>query len=180
MLEWDELGKAFADDIHGYNYKNNAIDAISAYAHEYSRTSLIEKLATLLLVNKIKPGKTHRAFCELQFDIVCTTNFEFLLEASYASISKFCQPIIDEEQLSISAKAGVSLLKLHGDLHHPKRLVATEEDYDKFLNNYPMLATFLANLLITRTALFIGYSLDDADFRQGLISVCRDGVFSFA
>ncbi|MFD1875553.1 SIR2 family NAD-dependent protein deacylase [Hymenobacter bucti] len=63
-------------------------------------------------------------------------------------------------------KSGVGLLKLHGDLHHPKRLVATEEDYDKFLNSYPMLATFLANLLITRTAFFIGYSVDDSDFRQ--------------
>jgi hypothetical protein len=167
MLEWDELGEAFASDIQGYKYKNNAIDAISAYAHEYSRTSLIEKLSKLLLINTVKPGKTHRAFCELQFDIVCTTNFEFLLEAAYAAIAKFCQPIIDEEQLSISGiKAGVSLLKLHGDLHHPKRLVATEEDYDKFLSNYPMLATFLANLLITRTAFFIGYSVDDTDFRQ--------------
>jgi hypothetical protein len=29
-----------------------------------------------------------------------------------------------------------------------------------------MLATYLANLLITRTPLFIGYSLDDTDFRQ--------------
>jgi hypothetical protein len=55
---------------------------------------------------------------------------------------------------------------LHGDLHHPKRLVATEEDYDGFLNKYPMLATYVANLLISRTPFFIGYSLDDSDFRQ--------------
>ena len=29
-----------------------------------------------------------------------------------------------------------------------------------------LLATYLANLLITRTAVLVGYSLDDPDFRQ--------------
>jgi len=166
MLDWDELGKEFANDIQDYKY-SNAIDAISAYCHEYSRTSLVEKLTKILLVNSAKPGNTHKAFCDLQFDIVCTTNFEFLLESGYSLLSKFCQPILDEDQLAISnSQEGVTLLKLHGDLNHPMRLVATEEDYDRFLNKNPMLATFLANLLITRTALFIGYSLDDTDFRQ--------------
>ncbi|MFD1875554.1 hypothetical protein [Hymenobacter bucti] len=97
MLDWDGLGSEIASLIAGYSYKGSPIDAISTYAHECSRTSLIEKLAELLLVNVAKPGKAHKSFCELQFDIVCTTNFEFLLEASYASIFKFCQPIIDEE-----------------------------------------------------------------------------------
>ena len=166
MLAWDELGVKFAEEIEDYKY-SNPIDAISAYSHEYSRTKMVEKLTSLLLINSVKPGNAHKAFCELQFDIVCTTNFEFLIEDGYKLVNKYCRPIIDEDQLSISgASENIVLLKLHGDLHHPKRLVATEEDYDSFLNKYPMLSTYLANLLISRTPLFIGYSLDDADFRQ--------------
>ncbi|GGI24745.1 SIR2 family NAD-dependent protein deacylase [Pedobacter mendelii] len=166
MLDWDELGKAIAQDIQDYKY-TNAIDAISAFCHEYSRTNLVEKLTELLLLSSVKPGKTHKAFCELQFDIVCTTNFEFLLEQGYGLIPKYCRPIIDEDQLSISNSSdGITILKLHGDLHHPNKLVVTEEDYDRFLSKNPMLATYLANLLIIRTPLFIGYSLDDTDFRQ--------------
>lgn len=166
MLDWDELGRAIAADIQDYKY-TNALDAISAYCHEYSRTNLVEKLTDLLLLGSVKPGKTHKAFCELQFDIVCTTNFEFLLEQGYSLIPKYSRPIIDEDQLSIANIGdGITILKLHGDLHHPNRLVVTEEDYDRFLSKNPMLATYLANLLITRTPLFIGYSLDDTDFRQ--------------
>jgi hypothetical protein len=166
MLDWDELGKVIASDIQDYKY-TNALDAISAYSHEYSRTNLVEKLTQLLLLSSVKPGKTHKAFCELQFDIVCTTNFEFLLEQGYSLIPKYSRPIIDEDQLSIASVGdGITILKLHGDLHHPNRLVVTEEDYDRFLSKNPMLATYLANLLITRTPLFIGYSLDDTDFRQ--------------
>jgi hypothetical protein len=45
-------------------------------------------------------------------------------------------------------------------------LIVTEGDYDAFLARYPLLATYLANLLITKTAVLVGYSLDDPDFRQ--------------
>jgi hypothetical protein len=166
ILDWNELGNEIANEINDYEYIN-ALDAISAYCHEYSRTKLVEKLTSLLLVDSIKPGKTHLAFCELQFDIVCTTNFEFLLEDGYKLASKYCRPIIEEDQLSISTNSeNVILLKLHGDLHHPNRLIATEEDYDSFLEKYPILSTYLANLLISRTPFFIGYSLDDNNFRQ--------------
>ena len=110
---------------------------------------------TLVSINEAKPGTTHRAFCALQFDIVCTTNFDFLLERQYELTPRSCTPLIDEDQLSINWHgSSIALLKLHGDLNHPKRLIITEEDYGKFLERYPVIATYLANLLITRTAVF--------------------------
>lgn len=166
MPSWDDLGKELADSIQHYEY-TGAIDALSAYEYEYSRPKLVEKLYQSLLADCSKPSATHRSFCELPFNLCVTTNFEFLLERGYESVNRYCRPIIDEDQLSVdSSGTEVKLLKLHGDLHHPNRLVVTEEDYDGFLNRYPLLSTFIANLLIVRTAFFIGYSLDDPDFRQ--------------
>ncbi len=166
MPDWEQLGKDIAALIPGYQY-NGALDAISAYSYEYSRTKLIEKLSQSLHVKDARPGDTHKAFCELPFELVCTTNFEFLLERGYNLNSKYCRPIVEEDQLAIANEShAVMLLKFHGDLHHPNRLVITEEDYDGFIDSNPMLATFLANILITKTAFFIGYSLDDSDFRQ--------------
>ena len=46
-------------------------------------------------------------------------------------------------------------------MHHPSRLIVTEADYDGFLAKYPLLATYLSNQLITKSAILIGYSLDD-------------------
>ena len=166
MLNWDELGHRIASDLQDYDY-TNALEAISAFSYEFSRTSLVDKLSSELLIDSVKPGSTHKSFCELSFDIVCTTNIEFLLEQGYALIPRPCRPIVNENQLSISNnEKEVRLLKLHGDLHHPDKLVVTEEDYDNYFNKNPMLATYMANLLITRTPLFVGYSLDDSDFRQ--------------
>jgi hypothetical protein len=166
MPLWQELGKIVGKELGDYE-PSNPIDALSAYEHEFKRPKLIEILSKLLLVDNARPGDAHKAFCQMQFDLVCTTNLDFLLEKQYELTPRLCTPLIDEDQLSVNlSDSGVGLLKLHGDLHHPTRLIATENDYDLFLNKYPLLATFVANLLITRTAVLIGYSLDDPDFRQ--------------
>jgi hypothetical protein len=166
MPLWNDLGRTLAEEMPSYPY-SGAIDAISAYSYEYSRAKLIERLSELLLVDKVLPGVVHEKFCSVPFNIVCTTNIDFLLERQYQVNSRYCRPVIDEDQLSIGLRnSDVTLLKLHGDLHHPQRLVVTEDDYDLFLTKYPLLATYIANLLIERTAVLIGYSLDDPDFRQ--------------
>lgn len=166
MPLWQELGKLVGKELGDYE-PSNPIDALSAYEYEYKRPKLIELLSKLLVVDDARPGDAHKSFCQMQFDLVCTTNFDFLLEKQYELTPRHCTPLVDEDQLSVNlSDAGVALLKLHGDLHHPTRLIATENDYDLFLNKYPLLATYIANLLITRTAVLIGYSLDDPDFRQ--------------
>jgi hypothetical protein len=168
MPLWADLGDSLAKELGDYSAVS-AIDAISAYEHEFGRPRLIERLSELLLVHEARPGDAHRAFCSIPFKLVCTTNFDFLLEQQYELLGRgrHCTPLIDEDQLSVNIQeTGVALLKLHADLHHPTRMVVSENDYDRFLDRYPLLATFLANLLITKTAVLVGYSLDDPDFRQ--------------
>lgn len=163
---WDELGRALAGELENYSYAG-PLDAISAYAHEFGRPRMIERVAEALLIEEATPGEAHRAFCSIPFDTVCTTNVDFLLERQYEATPRYCRPIIDEDHLVVNHRSNTTaLLKLHGDLHHPARLVLTEEDYDTFLDRYPLLSTYVANLLITRTAVLVGYSLDDPDFRQ--------------
>lgn len=166
MPLWADLGKSLENDIPDYS-SSGALDSVSAYQHEFGRAKLLERLSELLFVREAQPSEAHRAFCSIPFDIVCTTNFDFLLERGYAANQHYVYPVIDEEQLSVGAPSPTTLLlKLHGDLHHPSRLVATEDDYDGFLSRFPLIATYLANQLIAKTAVFIGYSLDDPDFRQ--------------
>lgn len=173
MPLWDDLGRALAADMPEYPY-SGPLDAISAYEHEYTRAKLVEKLSALLLIDRARPGDVHRAFCSISFDIVCTTNLDFLLERQYEDGPASCWPVMNEDQLSIAADGSKTvLLKLHGDLHHPDRMVLTEEDYDSFLERYPLIATYLASMFISRTPILIGYSLDDPDFRRLWNTVCH-------
>lgn len=166
MPLWPELSKELTGEL-ADSSPTSVLDGISAYEHEFGRPRLIERLSEILLISDAHPGNAHREFCTIPFDIVCTTNFDFLLERQYDLTPRYVNPVVDEEQLSISTgNAGTLLLKLHGDLRHPARLIVTEADYDGFLARFPLLATYLSNQLITKTAVFIGYSLDDPDFRQ--------------
>jgi hypothetical protein len=163
---WGELGSQLESDLKDF-VASGPIDAISAYEHEFGRARLIERLSDIPLLREAQPGDAHREFCSIPFDIVCTTNFDFLLERQYDLTPRYVYPVVDEDQLSLNAAAaGTLLLKLHGDMHHPGRLIVTESDYDGFLAKYPLLATYLSNQLITKSAILIGYSLDDPDFRQ--------------
>jgi hypothetical protein len=164
---WRELGEQIAADLMDDPASTDPVEAISAYAQEYGRVRLIEELRARLHHGIARPGPAQLEFCQLPFDVVCTTNWDTLLERAYETVERPYYVILEEHQLPIGVDRGaVTLVKLHGDLDHPNRLVASETDYDSFLQENPLLVTYVANLLITRTPLFIGYSLDDPDFRQ--------------
>lgn len=172
---WNELGVFFRKELLPVDTtltkeqlsQTNGLEYITAYEENTDRSKLVDKMREGLCLDKIKIGKTHRAFCNLPFDIVCTTNFDSLLEDGYKAVGKSTLTKIYETQLPLScATEQVELLKIHGDINHPDSLVATEVDYDRYIKNHPLMVTYLTNLLITRAPLFVGYSLDDTDFRQ--------------
>lgn len=114
MPLWNGLAKSLGDQIPDFEY-TDALDAISAFDHAYSRAKLVEVLGRLLHTETAQPGGSHKAFCSLPFEIVCSTNFDFLLERGYESVGRFCRPITDEDQLSTHMSSGtVNVLKFHG------------------------------------------------------------------
>jgi hypothetical protein len=164
--DWKELGVALARDVAGLEY-NNPLDTISAYEQAFGRVALVDTVSRLIRVHDAQPGRAHVAFARLGFQNVVTTNFDMLLERAYDDANRPCLPLVEEAQLSArNPYPGPRLLKLHGDVHHPHRLVLTEDDYDQFLQANPILATSLGALLIDHTAVMVGYSLDDPDMRQ--------------
>ena len=163
---WDALGRLVAGEItDGYEY-STPMDALSTYCHLYRLPLLAQLLAKILLVHKARPSMVHEALALLPFDMIVTTNIDFLLEKSYER-TEYTRVLMDDTDLAVAPHdpGVVDILKIHGDVHNPEHLVVTEESYDEFLINYPILATFLANLLVERTAVLIGYSMEDPDLR---------------
>jgi len=167
--DWNGLGKKVSEYLPNSEY-DNPIEALSQYEAQYSRANLIELIANELHINEIYPGEAHLQFCRLYFDIICTTNFDFLLENAYSEIySKQGKPyhvITNENRLSTFLNEKTTILKLHGDFSNPAEMVITENDYDMYIARNPLFCTYIANLLITRTPLLIGYSLNDPDLRM--------------
>lgn len=166
MPDWSELGKLAAKEITGYQYNDDPIDALSYYEDLFSRSKLIEFLLRELNYGKIKPGDTHRAFCELFTGTICTTNFDSLIEDTYTQMFQPVSVVATKDRLTVANNSERKIIKLHGDFNHPDKMVITEKDYDTYLEKNPVFATYTANLFINNTMLLIGYSLDDNDFRS--------------
>lgn len=172
--DWNGLGKALAKQLSDFDAGFGALESVSAFEQEFGRNTLVEKLTKLIRAYDAKPGKAHRAFAELGFETIITTNFDFLLEQAYEIAGRPSVPLIGETQLAgINGSPGPKLFKLHGDVHHPDQLVLTETDYDLFLTRHPLLATAVTALFITHTPVLVGYSLDDPDTRQ-LMSLVKN------
>lgn len=179
MPDWKTLGRAVAEEIVDYEYDDNPIEALSVYDAQYKRPSLVEVLRNILNVTKIRPGEAHHLLVKCFKSIICTTNFDSLLEMALAELGISHAVVTSEAGLSTLVEDGVTLIKAHGDLNHPDKMVATEDDYDLFVSRNPLLCTFISSLFITRTLLLVGYSLEDDDLRQ-LLRIVQDRLGKMA
>lgn len=149
------------------------------YEQRFGRVQLIEAIRKALHAGRAKPGAAHLSFAMLPFDTVYTTNFDLLLEESYSACGRPFRSLVGELQLPFHAgQMASNIVKLHGDLRHEEHIIVTQRDYDGFLQKYPVIATHLSAMLITRTPLFIGYSLSDPDFLQ-IRTVIRSRLGNF-
>jgi len=166
MPDWPALTLILAE-ASGINIKNGGPTVASAYEKMFGRVQLIETIRHALHTDVVEPGNAHRQFAQLPFDTIYTTNFDLLLEDAYSNIRRPFRSLVGELQLPFhGGPLTTNIVKMHGDLRHEEHMVITQDDYETFLNGYPVISTHLSAMLITRTALFIGYSLSDPHFNQ--------------
>ena len=166
MSDWSGLTKALIAEIGSVKLKNGPDVALS-YERKYGRVQLIEKIRHVLHSDSAEPGKAHLSFVQLPFDTIYTTNFDLLIEDACVIKRKPYRSLVGELQLPFhGGPLTTSIVKMHGDLRHEEHIVINRDDYDMFLEKYPVISTHLSSMLITRTALFVGYSLTDPDFNH--------------
>lgn len=178
MPDWPGLTAILAKTV-GVSVDLGGPHVASEYEKKFGRVQLIEAIRNALHIDLAKPEETHKAFVELPFDTIYTTNFDLLLEDACGLTHKPFRSLVGELQMPFhGGPFTTNIVKMHGDLRHEEHMVATNEDYDSYLSNYPVIATHLSAMLITRTALFIGYSLSDPDF-QNIRNIVRSRLGKF-
>ena len=178
MPDWAELTHTLAQDAKTPASMKPPLVA-QRYEQKFGRVQLVEAIREALHPDKARPGQAHRAFVELPFDTIYTTNFDLLLEDAYAEATRPFRSLVGELQLPFhSGQTASNIVKMHGDLRHEEHITITQKDYDEFMTRYPVVATHLSAMLITRTPLFIGYSLSDPDF-ENIRRVVRSRLGAF-
>lgn len=178
MPAWPELTEILAKTA-GVSLGHGGPHVASEFERKFGKVQLIEEIRRALHIGEAEPGESHKAFAELPFETIYTTNFDLLLEDSYNLIHRPFRSLVGERQMPFhGGPFTTNIVKMHGDLRHEEKIVVTQEDYEKYLEDNPAIATHLSAMLITRTALFIGYSLNDPDF-QNIRNVVRSRLGKF-
>lgn len=168
----------------------------------------IKLLKTIIPDHERKPSKLLKLIASLPSRLIVTTNYDRLLEnALDASTNKdnyrlVVQPVngFDEDRFAslmewLPTYEGITVYKIHGTFSEkkakddPGRIIVTEDDYIHFLTvigkENEGVPNSIKEKLVDSTLLFLGYSLEDWDFRtlhKGLIEglAAHDQRASFA
>jgi hypothetical protein len=96
---------------------------------------------------------------------VFTTNYDKLLETVFRGANKE-DPIVifDHLQLSGLPADELRIVKLHGDIDHPKTIVLTERDYLNYDERYSGLEQYFTGEMAFGGLLLLGFGLRDPNF----------------
>jgi hypothetical protein len=127
----------------------------------------------------------YSVLADLNLPIYITTNYDKFMEAALQSrgkdpVSEFCRwnklgeaggitSIFDREKQYTPTAARPMVYHLHGIIDKPQSMVLTEDDYVDFIvtlsSNNDIIPPAIRRPMATSTLLFIGYSLEDINFR---------------
>lgn len=134
------------------------------YEMNHGRQALLEYVCNRIDTPKHKPLQTHKLIAKMPFKTIVTTNYDTLMEQALQLENREARVIVDDEDVPFSDETRVSLIKMHGDVRSRESIVVTEDDYATFFSKRPILADALSTYAATKTLLFLGYGLADANF----------------
>jgi hypothetical protein len=156
---------ADADDLKRFFGRADKLDVAEAFRTRLGENRFHQFLREEFRGKTVKLSRVHRALRRLPVTTIFTTNYDKLLERAFRN-DMGDDPIVvfQAEQLALDAPNEVRVIKIHGDIDHPKSIVLTRSDYDAFPDRYAAIAGFLRHSLSFETILFVGFALQDPNF----------------
>ncbi len=132
------------------------------------RDTFIDFISNEYLYPRFEVSEIHKQIFSLDSRIVITPNFDNIYDTYVMNKTKGTTKIKhynDSDVADVIRKSDYLILKIHGDIQTPDKLIFSKNDYAKARNNYRYFYKLLESLLITHTFIFIGAGLNDPDIQ---------------
>jgi|GEM_PF-6664588 len=139
------------------------------YEKRFDRPSLMNKVVEM--IDKIKkPSQIHQAIAKMNnVQTIFTTNYDDLMERALEKAEKSFHIIYrDEDYAYLPPPDQKVVIKLHGDIRNPSRMVLTRSDMLDYETTHRNLLDEFKTALKKNTALFIGASMLDPNLERML------------
>jgi NAD-dependent SIR2 family protein deacetylase len=156
--------------VGGEDISNDLMELASILESRIGREPLVRAIQHKL--EKLTPRGGLMALPEVKWDSIYTTNFDDLVEKAFGRCGYSLTPIRSNFEYGRETSVETNLFKIHGCisqdrcLGHKSSMILTEDDYVTFADFRKCLFKRLSLDFLTKSVLFIGYSLRDPHVRK--------------
>lgn len=115
--------------------------------------------------NVILNSKVHSSIVNMNFPIIYTTNYDHCLEKAFVINNKKFTRIVNVDDFVKIKQNTTQIIKFHGDTISDSSIVLAESDYFERLAFESPLDIKLRADMLSKSILFLGYSLSDINIR---------------
>ena len=129
------------------------------YAQKYEQFEAHKKVARIIQdVQRNANTYIYEKLCQLPFNNIITTNYDELIEKALPDLTPDRIIRQDDQATTMSSPKKPILIKMHGDISHPQKMILTKTDILEYTSNNPNLVTLIQNVLKEGSMLFLGFS----------------------
>lgn len=144
------------------------LTACELIKRELGSTEFTRILRDEFLTPGYESAKIHEAIFKLDSRIVATPNFDKIYEThanSQAHGSITIKHHYDPDVTNVMRESGRVILKVHGTIDSPERMIFTRKEYAKARSEYRNFYEIIEALSLTNTFVFIGCGVNDPDIK---------------
>ncbi|WP_169800668.1 SIR2 family NAD-dependent protein deacylase [Archangium gephyra] len=167
--------KTDADEAERLIAKDQLLDAAQIIVDGMDDADFSKFIRDELATPRFQPSKIHEIILDIDPKIVVTFNYDEIYDM-YCKQGKaqegynICR-YYDSHAINDIRSTIRSILKAHGCVSDPSKVVLSRSQYFNARRNYPSFYAILDALFLTNTLLFIGTSLGDPDIQLVLENV---------
>ena len=159
---WSNLFSPFADAL-GVSIDDSTdfYKLAQYYSNNYGSAELRKRINDRINKNDFKSPLMNELI-NVGFSNIWTTNFDNALELNYQQQGVLINKVFRDSDFSnIDFNKRINIFKMNGDISNIDDIIATQGDYEKYIDTHRIMLMFFKRELISSTFLFIGYSFTD-------------------
>lgn len=159
---WADLFSPFAKELGvPLNDATDYYHLAQYYSNTYG-TSELRKRINERINRNISNSPLLSELVDVGFTNVWTTNFDNAIELNYQKQGNLINKVFRDSDFSnIEINKRINIFKMNGDITNLEGIVATQNDYERYIDTHKIMLMFFKRELISSTFLFIGYSFTD-------------------
>lgn len=131
------------------------------YANKFGLPELRKRINERINRNNYK-SPLLQELVDVGFSNVWTTNFDNAMELNYQNRNILTNKVFRDSDFSnIDLSKRINIFKLNGDVTNLEGIIATQSDFEKYIDTHRIMLMFFKRELISNTFLFVGYSFTD-------------------